>query len=74
MAKISKIEAQKILSLVTINGLLEDAKNLEECISKEKQNQNFLVYFELCLIQMANNEKNNYQQPQIKKEVIVFRY
>ena len=68
--KISKIEAQKILSLVTINGLLEDAKNLEECISKEKQNQNFLVYFELCLIQMANNEKNNYQQPQIKKEVV----
>ena len=60
--KINKVEAQEILSLVTVNGLLEDAKNLEECISKEKQNQNFLVYFELCLIQMANNEKNNYQQ------------
>ena len=63
--KISAIEAQEILSLVSIDGLLKDAKNLEDVISKEKQNQNFLVYFELCLIQMANNQTSSI--PQVTK-------
>ncbi|MDO4940358.1 MAG: DNA polymerase III subunit gamma/tau [Erysipelotrichaceae bacterium] len=52
--KISRIEAQEILRNVSIPGLLQDASNLEEVISKEKQNQNFLIYFEMCLINMAN--------------------
>ena len=55
--RINAIEAQEILRNVSIDTLLQDAENLEEVISREKQNQNFLVYLELCLIRMANTRK-----------------
>ena len=66
--KLTPIEAQDILSKVEINTLLEDAKNIEDVLSKERQNQSFLAYLELCLIKMANSNKitNNYV---IKDEV-----
>ena len=64
--KITAIEAQEILSKVSINDLLKDAKDLQDCICKEKQNQNFLVYLELCLVKMANN---NSIAPSIKQAV-----
>lgn len=57
--KITAFEAQEILEKVTVNQLLADAKNIEDLLSKEKQNQNFLVYLELCLIKMANNQKGS---------------
>ena len=52
--KLTPVEAQDILSKVSVNNLLGDAKNLENVITKEKQNQNFLTYLELCLINMAS--------------------
>ena len=55
LSKINAIEAQDILSKVSTNELLKDAKDLQDCISNERQNQNFLVYLELCLVKMANN-------------------
>ena len=64
--KITAIEAQEILSKVSVNDLLKDAKDLQDCICKEKQNQNFLVYLELCLVKMANN---NSIAPSIKQTV-----
>lgn len=70
--KISPIEAQEILRNVSIPGLLQDANNLEDVISKERQNQNFLVYFEMCLINMANikTAKNvEYKEVQEVKEI-----
>lgn len=60
--KLTPIEAQEILRNVTIDKLLKDINYLEECITKEKQNQNFLVYLELCLIKIANNKVNNIQE------------
>lgn len=54
--KLTAIEAQEILKKVPLERLLSDVGCLEECILKEKQNQNFLVYLELCLIKMANNK------------------
>jgi len=69
LVKINPVEAQQILKMVSINGLLKDAKSLEDIIMKERQNSNFLVYFELCLIEMANNDKGNI--PTINKKVEV---
>ena len=60
LSKLTKIEAQEILNKISVSTLLEDARYLEDVISKEKQNQNFLQYFELCLIKMGS--KNNLQQ------------
>jgi len=59
LTKLTVIEAQEILRNVSVDKLLEDAQYLEETISKEKQNQNFLVYLELCLIKMANNKQTS---------------
>ena len=75
--KITAFEAQEILEKVTVNQLLADAKNIEDLLSKEKQNQNFLVYLELCLIKMANNQKGsstvkrNVEKSEPKQEVPV---
>ncbi len=55
LSKITAIEAQDIMKLVSTDSLLKDAKSLEEVISREKQNANFLSYLELALIQMAGN-------------------
>ena len=54
LSKISPVEAQEIINTVSVQKLLKDAKNLEEVISREKQNENFLVYLELCLVKMAS--------------------
>lgn len=56
--KINAIEAQQILSEISIDELLADAKDLEDALSRERQNQNFLAYFELCLVRMANNNQS----------------
>ena len=54
LSRITAVEAQDIMNLVSTENLLKDAKNLEEVISREKQNANFLSYLELSLIQMAS--------------------
>ena len=74
LTKLTPIEAQDILSRVSIDTLLCDAKNLEDVLSKEKQNQSFLAYLELCLIKMANTNKTNSKhveprQQETKQEV-----
>ena len=77
--KLTAIEAQDILSRVSIDTLLSDAKNLEDVLSKEKQNQSFLAYLELCLIKIANTNRTSkplnvkpqvIQQEQIKQEEV----
>ena len=67
--KVTASQAQDILELVSVDQLLEDAKNLEDIISREKQNQNFLSYLELCVLKMANN-KGNVKTNTIAKEII----
>ena len=56
LSRITAIEAQEILQTVSVSKLLKDAEELEKVISKEKQNQNFLLYLELCLLKMAEKE------------------
>ena len=71
--KLTPVEAQEILSNISIDNLLDDAKYLEECICKEKQNQNFLSYLELCLIKMSSlnktSNKSNVKVVETKKVV-----
>ena len=68
LTKLTVVEAQEILRNVTIDSLLKDASVLEEVITKEKQNQNFLIYLELCLIKMANGQTIKQEtQSQIKE-------
>ena len=59
LSRITAIEAQDIMKLVSTEKLLKDARNLEEVISREKQNANFLSYLELSLIQMASDKAVN---------------
>lgn len=70
LSKLTPVEAQNILGKVSIDTLLKDARNLEDVLSKEKQNQSFLSYLELCLIQMANNinKQNTVVKKIIKQE------
>ena len=67
LSRLSEIEAQDIMKLVSTEELLKDARNLEEDISRERQNANFLSYLELSLIQMANNTKAQSSASPIKK-------
>ena len=53
--KITASEAQNILKTISINILFNDVKDLEEVLTKERQNQNFITYLELCFIKMSNN-------------------
>ena len=69
LTKLNPIEAQEILNHVSVNKLLEDAKNLEDIISKEKQNQNFLQYLELCFIKMSTNKNDSQEIKQETKKV-----
>ena len=62
LSKINAIEAQEILSKVSTNELLKDARDLQDCVSNERQNQNFLVYLELCLVKMANNSSSSIKE------------
>ena len=68
LTKISASQAQDILSFVPVDKLLEDAKSLEEIITREKQNQNFLSYLELGVLKMANNKST--KAPNITREII----
>ena len=65
--KITPIEAQQILSSIPTNELFDDVKILEDSLLIEKQKQNFITYFELCLIKMANLN----QKPVEQKEKII---
>ena len=65
--KINASEAQDILKNVSKRDLLSDAKKLEDVIGRERQNQNFLVYFELALIEMASDNS----EPIVKQEKVV---
>ena len=77
--KLTALEAQSILNRIDISSLFNDAKNLEELITREKQNQNFLTYLELCLIKMAEYQgkpekkvpvKQKEEKPEEKKEEV----
>lgn len=59
--RITAAEAQEIINNISMDTLLKDADNLEKLISREKMNQSFLVYMELCLIKMA--ETSNTTRP-----------
>ena len=56
-------EAQEIINIINRKILFDDASYLEETLNKDKQNQNFLLYLELCLVKMTNNTTN--------KEIVV---
>ncbi len=66
LVRLTPIEAQDIINSVPLAQLYEDARNLEEAISREKQNSNFLTYLELCLIRMADSG----ERKEVKKEAI----
>ena len=66
--RLTATEAQEILKVTSVTELLKDAKDLEETLLKEKQNQNFLVYLELCLIRIAGRNKTEPEKIQITKE------
>jgi len=66
LVRISELEAQKILNAVSRQELFEDAQDLEDLISRERQSQNFLTYLELCLIKMSGSKKNEEKVP-VKK-------
>jgi len=66
LTRINAEEAESILNEIGIRQLLADARDLEDLLVKEKQNQNFLVYLELCLIKMSSG-KIKEQEP-VKKE------
>ena len=57
LTRLTAGEAQQLINAVSLETMLEDAKNLEEVISREKQNSSFLAYLELCLIKMAKNTR-----------------
>ena len=72
LTKLAPVEAQEILKNISVNTLLNDAKYLEDVLSKEKQNQSFLAYLELCFIKMASTDKNDNQKIETKKETEQF--
>ena len=67
LSRITAVEAQDIMKLVSTENLLKDAKNLEEVISREKQNANFLSYLELALIQMASGKLSVVKTVEVNK-------
>ena len=70
LVRLTPIEAQDIINSVPASQLYEDAGNLEEAISREKQNSSFLTYLELCLIRMADSgERSEVIKEVVKKEV-----
>lgn len=66
--KLTAMEAQSILNRIDINSLFNDAKNLEDLITREKQNQNFLTYLELCLIKMAEYQSKPDKKVPVKQK------
>ena len=57
LTRLTGAEAQDIINSVPIAVLYQDIRELEEVLSKDKQNQNFLVYLELCFAKMAGNKE-----------------
>ena len=57
LTRLTGAEAQDIINNVSIGTLYRDIHELEEVLSKDKQNQNFLVYLELCFAKMAGNNE-----------------
>lgn len=83
LTKINPIEAQELLNLIGIEGLLKDSEIIQNVLTKERQNQTFITYLELAFVQMASSnlktiktevvqtkieEKN--KEPEIAKEEI----
>ena len=66
--RLSVTEAQDILNEVSVQDLLVDADDLAEVLGKEKQNQNFLVYLELCFLKMASRHAEPIRTVTEKKE------
>jgi len=66
--KINELEAQKLLSAFSVNELIDNASILEETITQEKQNQNFLTYLELCLIKMSNKNSKKEEKTPVKNK------
>ena len=71
LSRIKVAEATDILDVVDADILLKDARELEDVISREKQNESFITYLELCLIKMANNTKSKNKVERIVKEEVV---
>ncbi|MBQ1477576.1 MAG: DNA polymerase III subunit gamma/tau [Erysipelotrichaceae bacterium] len=77
LEKLNRIEAQQILRSIAPRTLLEDAKILEDTLSKDRQNQNFILYLELGILKMANTvskdivtvrEETPVQKEEVKEE------
>ena len=72
--KLKKIEAQEILRAADPKTLLKDATYLEETLGKDRQNQNFILYLELCLLKMGHGSERKaipaVQEP-VKEEIPV---
>ena len=66
--KITKVQAQEILSETGIKVLLEDINCLEECLAKTHGNQNFISYLELCLIKMAGDKVKQATPVKVQKQ------
>ena len=72
LSKIEPSDATKIFNVADKYTLLNDLNNLEECITRNT-NQNFLTYLELCLIKMSANEvkpAENIKVKTIQKETL----
>ncbi len=72
--KLKKIKAQEILRAADPKSLLKDATYLEETLGKDRQNQNFILYLELCLLKMGHGSERKaipaVQEP-VKEEIPV---
>ncbi|MBR4461483.1 MAG: DNA polymerase III subunit gamma/tau [Erysipelotrichaceae bacterium] len=68
LTRLDASEAQDIIKTVPMNVLYKDIRELEEVLSKDKQNQNFLVYLELCFAKMAGNHDVPAESKEIKTE------
>ena len=66
--RIKASEAQEIINIVNKKDLFNDASYLEETLNKDRQNQNFLLYLELCLVKMASNNSKKENKVELIKE------
>ena len=67
LTRLTGAEAQDILNSVPVAALYQDIRELEEVLSKDKQNQNFLVYLELCFAKMAGNKEATVKEKESSK-------
>ena len=57
LTRLDGSEAQDIIKNIPFSTLYKDIHELEDVLSKDRQNQNFLVYLELCFAKMAGNKE-----------------